>query len=77
MSNQFLQAEKKIRVKSLVKMGFLISDVKEIYKDSCEISEKEIESRSNEILDDISDFSFESLKVIYRLHNLYSCVDIV
>ena len=40
-------------------MGFLISEVKEIFKDSCAASEHDIEAKSNEILDDIMAFRFE------------------
>ena len=40
---QFLQAEKNIRIRSLVKMGFLISEIKDIFKDWWDAKEHDIE----------------------------------
>ena len=55
---QFVQAEKKIRLRSLVKMGFVMPDIKEIFQD-CEIlKQRKIDERVNEILAEMVNFSF-------------------
>ena len=61
---QFLQAEKNICIRSLVKMGFLISEIKDIFKDTCDGQEHDIELSSNTILEDMSNFNFESKLMI-------------
>jgi hypothetical protein len=57
---QFLQAEKSIRIRSLVKAGYMVSEIKEIFKNSNEGEKVELEICINGILDEIRDFSFEN-----------------
>ena len=56
---QFVQAEKKIRVKCLVKMGYLMNEVKEIFQSSDDARTREINIAVDDILRKISEFDFE------------------
>ena len=56
---QFVQAEKKIRVKCLVKMGYLMNEVKEIFQSSDDVRTREINIAVDDILRKISEFDFE------------------
>ena len=53
-----------LRIRTLVKMGFLISVIKDIFKDTCDAQEHGIESSSNSILENMSNFNFESKLMI-------------
>ena len=55
---QFLQAEKSIRIRSLVKMGYLISEIKDIFHNSNNGENVEVQQCVNNILHVINDFSF-------------------
>ena len=39
-------------------MGFLISEIKDIFKDTCDAQEHDIKLSSNTILEDMSNFNF-------------------
>ena len=56
---QFVEAEKKIRVKCLVKMGYLMNEVKEIFQSSDDVRTREISIAVDDILRKISEFDFE------------------
>ena len=58
---QFLQAEKTIRIRSLVKMGFNLSDIKDIFEDG-ETESHHLESNVMEMLENVENFSFEKLQ---------------
>ena len=58
---QFLQAKKPIRIRSLVKMGFNLSDIKDIFEDG-ETESHHLESNVMEMLENIENFSFEKLQ---------------
>ena len=63
---QFLQAEKKIRLRCLVKDGYDFSDIKEIFKSSEveKAEEKQIKCEGDMLLDEISEYEFQNLHLI-------------
>ena len=56
---QFIQAEKTIRIRSLVQMGFNFSEVKEIFDSSVTERQNEIELEVDQVIDATSDVRFE------------------
>ena len=56
---QFIQAEKTIRIRSLVQMGFNFSEVKEIFDSSVTERQNEIELEVDQMIDATSDVRFE------------------
>jgi hypothetical protein len=58
-SLQFLQAEKKIRLESLVKMGFLMNEVKDIFKSCNDATMESIKKAGDELLIKVGSFDFE------------------
>ena len=56
---QFLQAEKKIRLRSLVKLGFNMSSIKDIFNESNQAKVAEIAFCTSRLLDEITDYKFE------------------
>ena len=63
---QFLQAEKRIRLRLLVKSGYNMSDIKDIFndEDKAKKDQAEIESHSSLLLEEINDYKFENLESI-------------
>lgn len=57
---QFLQAEKNIRLRKLVEMGFDMSGIKEIFVDICELQKIQQHHDANDLLEDLDSFSFET-----------------
>ena len=63
---QFLQAEKKIRLRCLVKDGYDFSDIKEIFKSSEveKAQDKQTKCEGDMLLDEISEYEFQNLDLI-------------
>ena len=57
---QFLQAEKTIRIRSLVKMGFNLSDIKQIFETDDEAKSADHEEEVSLLLDSVENFRFEA-----------------
>ena len=55
---QFLQAEKTIRIRSLVKMGFNMTDIKNIFSDALATNENEIAFEVDHLIDTSLELNF-------------------
>ena len=60
---QFLQAEKAIRIRSLVKMGFYLSDIQHIFEADNDTKSAEVEEEVSILTDSIENFRFEEFGV--------------
>ena len=58
---QFLQAVKTIRIRSLVKMGFSLSDIKGIFENK-DTESADLDSNVIEMLENVENFTFEELQ---------------